>query len=181
MRIFRYRDTGGQSHELHWQREGDRLSGAGLEVELEAEQVTHEGRRLPYRVVREGAHTWVWLAGELFRFEVESGAARRRGGDAGQAGGDQIVSEMPGKILELKAGPGDEVESGQVLVVMESMKMELTLTAPRDGVVKEVPVQVEQMVDLGILLVQLEPGAGAGRPAHSVGRREEERPTVGPA
>lgn len=157
MRTFRYNDAHGEQRELAWSREDDLLKSEDFEVRLQGDRVLHQGRQLPYRVVRDGTQTWVWVDGELFRFQVESGSARRRGGDAAQLGGDQLVSEMPGKILELKAQPGDQVEAGQVLVVMESMKMELTLTAPRDGVVKEVPVKVEQMVDQGTLLVQLEP------------------------
>ena len=59
-------------------------------------------------------------------------------------------------MMMIKASPGDEVAQGQALVVMESMKMELTLEAPRAGKVARVLVQVGQMVQLGEPLLELE-------------------------
>src|SRR5690606_15025692 len=52
--------------------------------------------------------------------------------------GDDIRSLMPGKILDVKATVGSEVKKGDALVVMEAMKMEHTLAAPRNGRIAEV-------------------------------------------
>jgi biotin carboxyl carrier protein len=66
---------------------------------------------------------------------------------------------MPGRILAVRTAPGERVTKGQVLVVLEAMKMEHEVRAPEDGVVREVPVDVGQQVDANALLVILEEGA----------------------
>ncbi len=64
-----------------------------------------------------------------------------------------LVAPMPGKVLMVDVQPGDRVTSGQVLVVMEAMKMEHQITAPADGEVSEVRTAVGDQVDNGELLV----------------------------
>ena len=64
---------------------------------------------------------------------------------------------MPGKILDVKAKPGQDVTKGDPLVVMEAMKMEHTLTAPRDGKVAEVSATAGAQTAEGVVLVKLEP------------------------
>ena len=63
---------------------------------------------------------------------------------------------MPGAVLEVLVAEGDEVEQNQTVVVMESMKMELLIAAPRDGVVRRVSVQAGQQVERGMRLLELE-------------------------
>jgi biotin carboxyl carrier protein len=82
-------------------------------------------------------------------------------GDAGAArhaasGPASVLAPMPGKIVRLLAGPGDEVSAGQGLVVMEAMKMENELRAPRAGRVRETRVAEGQAVEGGALLVLLD-------------------------
>ncbi|MFC4724132.1 acetyl/propionyl/methylcrotonyl-CoA carboxylase subunit alpha [Glycocaulis abyssi] len=77
------------------------------------------------------------------------------------AGGDAIKAPMPGKMLSLSVKPGDAVTKGQTLAVMEAMKMEMALTAPRDGVVDAVNAAEGQQVNEGDVLVALaEDGEG---------------------
>jgi 3-methylcrotonyl-CoA carboxylase alpha subunit len=66
---------------------------------------------------------------------------------------------MPGKILDVRAEPGFEVTRGQPLLVMEAMKMEHTLEAPRDGRILEVRVSKGDQTSEGAVLVRLEPPA----------------------
>ena len=63
---------------------------------------------------------------------------------------------MPGSVLAVKVAVGDEVAEGDVLVVVESMKMEMTLTAPHDATVSEVRVAEGDQVKQGQSLVELE-------------------------
>ncbi len=60
-----------------------------------------------------------------------------------------VRAPMQGTILRVKVKPGDKVKAGQVLAVLEAMKMENDIVAPRDGVVKEVLVQPGQTVQAG--------------------------------
>jgi 3-methylcrotonyl-CoA carboxylase alpha subunit len=63
---------------------------------------------------------------------------------------------MPGKVIAFLAKVGDSVKLGQPLAVMEAMKMEHTITAPRDGTVKELLYAVGDQVSEGGELLRLE-------------------------
>ena len=67
---------------------------------------------------------------------------------------------MPGLVKSLAARPGAKVARGDVLVVLEAMKMEHALTAPRDGIVAEVLVAEGAQVTDGTLILALEPEDG---------------------
>jgi len=78
------------------------------------------------------------------------------GGAGGKGGEFKLKPPMPGKIVGVKVAPGDQVKKGQVLVVLEAMKMQNELPAPRDGVVKDVLVTVGKTVEGKDVLVVLE-------------------------
>ena len=77
---------------------------------------------------------------------------------SGEAVAGAQVAPMPGKILAIEIGVGDSVETGQVLVLMEAMKMEHQITAPAAGEVTEVRVNVGDQVDNGEILVVVDVG-----------------------
>jgi biotin carboxyl carrier protein len=62
---------------------------------------------------------------------------------------------MPGKVTVVRAVPGQAVRKGDELLVIEAMKMENALRAPRDGVVKSVAAKPGDMVSPGVVLVEL--------------------------
>jgi biotin carboxyl carrier protein len=64
---------------------------------------------------------------------------------------------MPGKVLKVMVGEGEEVQTGQPLVTMEAMKMETTLAAEGPARVKAIAVAPGQMVDAGAVLMELSP------------------------
>jgi biotin carboxyl carrier protein len=68
----------------------------------------------------------------------------------------RITSPMPGKVLRIVVAPGDAVSEGQGVAVVEAMKMENELKAPRDGTVKEVVAKAGESVDSGALLLTIE-------------------------
>ncbi|PIB24093.1 3-methylcrotonyl-CoA carboxylase [Amylibacter kogurei] len=72
-------------------------------------------------------------------------------------GGDGIIAPMPGLVKLLNAKAGQSVSRGDVLIMLEAMKMEHSLTAPRDGVIAEVLTDVGDQVLDGAMLLQLEP------------------------
>ena len=63
---------------------------------------------------------------------------------------------MPGRVVLVKARPGDRILAGQELLVIEAMKMELAVKAPRDGVVAEVRAAEGDFVEADAVLVTLE-------------------------
>ena len=71
------------------------------------------------------------------------------------AGGQVVEAPMPGKILDIKVKAGDAVGYGQVVIVMEAMKMETEIVAPGAGTVASVNVNVGDTVETGATLVTL--------------------------
>jgi len=67
-----------------------------------------------------------------------------------------LTASMPGKIIAVNTKAGDSVKAGDPLIVMEAMKMEMTLEAPRDGVVAEVNFEAGSLVSDGEVLLTLE-------------------------
>ncbi|HAE80606.1 MAG TPA: acetyl-CoA carboxylase biotin carboxyl carrier protein subunit, partial [Lachnoclostridium sp.] len=74
---------------------------------------------------------------------------------AGGEGSVVIESPMPGKILAIKAQPGTAVTAGQVILVLEAMKMENEIVAPQAGTVASVNVAVGEMVEPGAKLATM--------------------------
>lgn len=67
--------------------------------------------------------------------------------------GTPVTAPLPGNVLELRVKPGDSVKAGQLLVLIEAMKMENEVFAPADGVVKQILAQKGAMVATGDTLL----------------------------
>jgi len=76
--------------------------------------------------------------------------------DAGAGGGNRVTSPMPGRIVLVKVKAGDAVEAGQELLVMEAMKMELSLKSPRAGTIATLQSKAGDFVEGDAALVTLE-------------------------
>ncbi len=74
---------------------------------------------------------------------------------AGQAGSIKINSPMPGKIISLKANIGQSIKKGEVILILEAMKMENEIVATEDGTVASINVSAGQTVEAGDLLATL--------------------------
>lgn len=68
------------------------------------------------------------------------------------AGGEKIIAPMPGNILSVNVKDGDTVKKGDILLILEAMKMENEILAPADGTVAAVSVTKGQTVETGALL-----------------------------
>lgn len=97
----------------------------------------------------------VSIAGKWCRFQVlDELSAMAQQLHAPQAQGRLVLeSPMPGLVVAIRVAPGDRVEPGTPLVVVEAMKMQNELLSEVHGVVREVPAQLDQAVDSGAPLV----------------------------
>ncbi len=98
-------------------------------------------------------------AGFNFQLQRNDLPTKKRlvGGPELDTGSDNtIVSPMPGKVIALHVQEGARVKRGDMLLVVEAMKMENALTAPRDGVVQEVRVALDDRIERNVPLILLE-------------------------
>ncbi|MBB1471629.1 acetyl/propionyl/methylcrotonyl-CoA carboxylase subunit alpha [Luteimonas sp. MC1782] len=115
-----------------------RFGGAGRRYRLD----THATRLL----LHDGRRHWRFERAPAYEAELADTAGT----------GDRIAAPMPGRIVVTRVAPGDSVAQGQELLVMEAMKMELALKAPRDGVVAELRAREGDFVEADAVLVLLE-------------------------
>ncbi len=74
---------------------------------------------------------------------------------AGSAGSVKVNAPMPGKIIAVKANIGQAVKKGEVILILEAMKMENEIVSPQDGVVATIDVSAGQSVEAAALLATL--------------------------
>jgi biotin carboxyl carrier protein len=148
---------------------GDEEIIAVIESESADQAIVRIGRRAA-RVfsARRGDSIWVAAGPAQFEFmPVEARSVRRAHGLANP----EVTAPMPGKVVKLLVAEGQQVEAGDELAVLEAMKMETVLHAESAAVVKQIQVNVGQMVDHGAVLLVLSPApspspGGAGSPSH---------------
>ena len=102
---------------------------------------------------------WFHYEGQVHIYEPEQ---KKKSGDGSTHGekAESLVAPMPGKITKLSVKEGELVEKGQTLVVMEAMKMEYRLEAPRMTRVKSVHCKEGEQVGLGVTLVRFQDEKG---------------------
>ena len=123
---------------------------------------TSEGSSLVYAAENDGK-CYAFVDGRQYCFEKPAKEVRRRSGAGGTLKSGEIVgAPMPGVIVKVPVSEGDVVEANQVLVVVESMKMENGVQASGDARVKKVHVKAGDSVGFGSPLVELEPVDAAG-------------------
>ena len=116
-----------------------RFDGVGLRFDVDADAAT--GRI----VLHDGERRWTLQRAPAYQPERATGGS----------GGDKVIAPMPGRIVLIKVASGDTVEQGQELLVMEAMKMELALKAPRDGVIAELHASAGEFVEADTTLVTM--------------------------
>jgi acetyl-CoA/propionyl-CoA carboxylase biotin carboxyl carrier protein len=126
-----------------------RLEGDGLRVERD------DGSIRRVEVHHDGDAVWLVDDGTPFRFAPARDLATRH------AAAGSLDAPMPGVVLDVRTTPGAHVAEGDVLIVLESMKMELSVQSPGDGVVEAVHVTTGDRVAQGDLLVALADPASA--------------------
>ena len=103
--------------------------------------------------VAAGETTWVFQDGVVHEIAAEGGDARRRGAHAQGT----LTAPMPATVVEIKVSAGDSVKRGDILIVLEAMKMELPVRAPGDGRVTAIRCRPGDLVQPDTSLIDLAP------------------------
>ncbi len=152
-----WRAGGAAEVELHLSCQGDsRKVRATNKARLQGEELLAEidGTRQRLRAIRRGDTLYLQWHGELHaisRFDPIAAA------EASHAQHGGLSAPMNGSIVRVLVEPGQAVEAGTALVVLEAMKMEHSIRAPEAGTVKALYCREGEMVSEGAVLVELEP------------------------
>jgi biotin carboxyl carrier protein len=124
-------------------------------------QMEVEGHRETVYVSATGGDQWAFWDGHVFhRTAAPPGSHAERTGRGQQSGPGsgphEVTAPMPGTILKVLVGPGAAVRHGETLILLEAMKMEIALPAPRDGTVKSISCKPGDLVQPDVTLVELE-------------------------
>ena len=113
-----------------------------------------------YEIEREVTEERVVLSVERRRYSTEMEDARslrtRRAGHPGQDGPRKLTAPMPGRVLRILAREGTLVEQGQAILVIEAMKMQNELKAPKKGVVRKLMIGEGAAANAGDVLAVVE-------------------------
>ena len=116
------------------------------------ELIVQDGARMEQVfAVADGAKTWVFHRGEIHEIVAEGGDCRR-----GAHAQDSLTAPMPATVIEIKVAAGDAVTRGDILILLEAMKMELPVRAAADGRVKAIHCRPGELVQPDTVLVELE-------------------------
>jgi acetyl/propionyl-CoA carboxylase alpha subunit len=127
-----------------------RTEGGGELVALEL-----AGEVFPVRVAREGSRIFVWCAGQTFEICPEGSRVSKARGATAADHGAGLLAPMPGRIRKISVPRGERVSRGDVVMVLEAMKMEHAIRAPRDGVVTRLDHREGDLVDAGAVLAEI--------------------------
>jgi 3-methylcrotonyl-CoA carboxylase alpha subunit len=127
---------------------GHRMPDGTMQVEL-------DGHRFAPRVVVDGSRLTVFADGETHRLDLVDPVALAETAETSEG---RLAAPMPGRIVQVLVRPGDKVETGQALLVLEAMKMEHTIKAPAAGTVAAVHFAVGDQVEEGADLAELDQG-----------------------
>ncbi|MGF7162513.1 3-methylcrotonyl-CoA carboxylase alpha subunit [Rhodoligotrophos appendicifer] len=128
----------------------------GDAVVIECDGTLHQGI-----FERSGGKVRLLLAGEIYEFALASAVAVLAGAGAGAAGSGSILAPMPGVVVEVRMAIGDTVEAGDIVIILESMKLFSSLKAETGGVVTDIACRPGDTVPAGKRLALIEPASAA--------------------
>ena len=109
-------------------------------------------RNVRVAVAGDDKATWVFVDGNVWRIEKAHESAGRRSKSRGDS---SVMAPMPATVVAINTAPGKTVTEGETVIVLEAMKMELPIKAPRGGVIKAVNCAMGELVQPGVNLVEI--------------------------
>jgi 3-methylcrotonyl-CoA carboxylase alpha subunit len=162
MTLLSFSDKPASRHQVHLRHDGVTVDDARLAVRASGAGefiAVVDGRSERLLAVTRGDATYVQLRGRAWRVDRIDPARARAGSGAAANGSSQ--APMPGVVVSLHASLGQAVHQGDAILVIESMKLQMTIVAASDGVVAEMPIAVGQTFQRGAVLVRV---ASSGAP-----------------
>jgi biotin carboxyl carrier protein len=134
------------------------LSGAGVadgvtRVGAGVYRVERDGRAVLVYVAGTGEDWWAFCEGVVFRAAPASNTAERR--HIGELPASTITAPMPASVISVNVAPGDRVKKGDILVVLDAMKMEMPIRADADGRVMSVRCRPGELVAAEAVLLEI--------------------------
>ncbi len=133
-------NAGGVAYRVQLPPAGERQSGMDVQVDYRPFTVAYEGR----------------LGGGPAPRETRTSSAGQPGGGAKAAVKGAVAAQIAGRVVSIKVSVGQAVARGDLLLILEAMKMENEIKAPADGIVKEIPVAEGGRVAEGDTLAVIE-------------------------
>ena len=150
------RSSDGQEYRAELEGDAVAVGGTCVRVQHQADGSLRvdAGRAQRAWAVAAGDVRWVFIDGQVFVFETDRPASRRRRSAASHG---SLTAPMPATVRKIVVSPGAAVRQGDVLIVLEAMKMELPVRAPGDGTVAIIKCGEGDLVQAGQELIELEP------------------------
>ncbi len=160
MTLLHFSDAPQQRHRVHRQPGSDQVlvDGGGLAVQALGDgcfRALLDGRPQQLYAVSDGDAVLVQWRGRAWR--IERLDATRASAAAGGSQAGVSHAPMPGVVVSLQAAVGQRVTQGDALLVIESMKLQMTVTAACDGSLQALPVAAGQTFQRGAVLAQVQP------------------------
>jgi biotin carboxyl carrier protein len=115
--------------------------------------VVKDGDRQARAAVASGAGaTWVFVDGNVWKIEDAANERSRAPGRRDSS----VMAPMPATVVTIHTAPGQRVNEGDTVIVLEAMKMEMPIRAPRSGVVTAVHCRQGELVQPGVNLIEIE-------------------------
>ena len=162
MTTLQFSDTPDTRHQVQLRTEAVYVDGTAVQIRKAAAGSfigTLNGRTERLRAVAHGDTLYVQLRGRSVRINRVDPTRASAAGATGGAGASH--APMPGVVVSLLVAAGQQVKKGDALLVIESMKLQMTISATLDGEVAELPLAVGQTFQRNDLLVRLQTSGDA--------------------
>jgi 3-methylcrotonyl-CoA carboxylase alpha subunit len=153
-------ECGGREREVRLEEGAAFLDGRRVEFRAARREgrlaaIEIAGTIFPLRTARQGNRTFVACAGSAFEIRRSTAGVSRRGGAGPGDTHAGLVAPMPGRVRRALVRRGDPVRKGQVVLILEAMKMEHAIRAPQDGVVTSLEHGDGDLVEAGTVLAEI--------------------------
>lgn len=126
----------------------------------EKRKVIVDGVEFEVEIDGEGPNFTATVEGKSFQIEIPDAAPvakKKRGGSGKKKKGGTVSANIPGKVVTVEVEEGQRVEEGQVILILEAMKMQNEIQAPVSGTVSKVHCSEGEAIEANVPLVVIEP------------------------